>query len=168
MADNVVVGGATYRTDQLPGGEHVQYVGINIGGIDAFLPLTGDATFGLPIDIKRAVSLAVTGPMTDAQFAARLPLSIINTPVTTATQTSVAGNATSTQLVASNTSRRGLYIYNDSTANLRIKYGTTASVTSFLVLIPPGGYWEMPMPVYNGIVHGIWEAANGNARITEI
>ena len=84
---------------------------------------------------------------------------------TIARVTSVATNAT---LQAANTARRGLLVFNESTAVLYVKYGATASVTSYTVRIGAGGYWEMPNPVYTGIVDGIWASANGAAMVTEL
>lgn len=89
--------------------------------------------------------------------------------VTAATLTNVNDTATSTTLAASNAARKGLLIFNDSTQALYVKYGATASATSFTVKIDPGGYWEMPTPIYSGVVDGVWAAdASGAARITEL
>jgi hypothetical protein len=59
-------------------------------------------------------------------------------------------------------------IFNDSTQVLYIKFGATASATSYTVQVAAGGYYELPMPVYTGIIDGIWASANGNARVTEM
>lgn len=80
----------------------------------------------------------------------------------------VASSASSVTLKAANTSRRGLLIFNDSTQVLYVKYGATASTSSYTVQIAAGGYWEMPQPPYTGVVDGIWAASNGNARVTEL
>ena len=65
--------------------------------------------------------------------------------------------------------RVGWSVFNDSTANLFVKFGVTASTSSFTVKIAPGGYYEMPTtPTYQGQIDGIWDAANGNARVTEL
>lgn len=93
---------------------------------------------------------------------------IISTSVTASTLTNVAASATSVQLLASNTSRKMAIFYNDSNADLRIKFGTTASATSFTVLVTPDGYYQLPLPVYQGIIHGIWNTSNGTVRITEL
>lgn len=87
----------------------------------------------------------------------------------TSTVTSVSASATNVTLLAANTARRVVTVYNDSTANLFLKMAATASATSFTVKIAAGGYWEMPAMsyVYTGIIDGIWDAANGSARVTE-
>jgi hypothetical protein len=60
----------------------------------------------------------------------------------------------------------GRTVFNDSTAVLYLKYGTTASETDYTVQLAPGGYYEFPQPLYIGPVDGIWASANGNARLT--
>jgi hypothetical protein len=82
--------------------------------------------------------------------------------------TNVSGSATSVSLLASNTSRRSVILHNDSSAILYLKYGTTASTTSFTALIPANTAWTMPVPAYTGAIDGIWASATGSARITEL
>lgn len=92
-----------------------------------------------------------------------------NARAATSSVTSVASSATSVTLLASNTARKGATVFNDSTAILYLKFGATASATSYTVQIAAGGYYEFPGPtVYSGVVDGIWSAANGNARLTEL
>lgn len=91
-----------------------------------------------------------------------------SSPATAASLANVASSATNVTLKAANASRRGLIVFNDADKALHLKYGATASATSFTVKIAAGGYWEMPQPVYVGVVDGIWEAApTGSARVTE-
>ncbi len=87
-----------------------------------------------------------------------------------ATLSNVNDTVASTTLLAANAARRGVTIFNDSTADLFVKYGATASATSFTVKIAGGGYWEMPSPTYLGVLDGIWSAdtASGAARVTEL
>lgn len=85
----------------------------------------------------------------------------------TATLSNVASSATSVTLLSSNASRLGATIVNDSTQNLFVKFGTTASSTSYTVLMIPNAYYEIPF-AYTGRVDGIWASANGNARVTEL
>jgi hypothetical protein len=84
----------------------------------------------------------------------------------TATHTSVAGSVTSVTLLASNASRRGATVYNDSNANLFVKFAATASSASFMVKLDANGYLEVPFG-YTGIIDGIWNVANGDARVVE-
>lgn len=92
-----------------------------------------------------------------------------NSSAATGTVTSVAASASNVTLLAANAARQAATFYNDSaTANLYLKLAATASTSSFTVLLAPGAYYEIPNPVYTGIVDGIWDVASGNARITEI
>lgn len=91
--------------------------------------------------------------------------------VQVATLANVAASATSVTLFAANIGTRGRTVFNDSTALLYLKYGATASATSFTVIIGAGGYYEFPVMgggIYGGLVDAIWSAANGSARTTVI
>lgn len=79
--------------------------------------------------------------------------------------TSVAASITSVNLKATNTSRKTLIIFNDSANVLFVKYGATASATSFTWKLLAGEH--VVIDDYNGVVDGIWDVATGSARITE-
>lgn len=111
------------------------------------------------------VTFGADGAATDVATAAPLPTT---STCGTATLTNVAGSATSVSLLAANTARRQVIIWNDSTALLYVKFGATASTTSFTFQVVGGGYLELPMPVYTGAIDGIWVTATGSARITEL
>lgn len=86
-----------------------------------------------------------------------------------ATLTNVASSATTVQLLAANGSRKGVTIRNDSSAILYVKYGVTASTTSYTDQVAANTTWVMPThAVYQGRIDGIWASANGSARITEL
>lgn len=82
--------------------------------------------------------------------------------------TSVASSATVVTILASNASRRGAFIFNNSTAILYIKFGTAASLISFTLPMAANSYYEVPSAIYTGVITGIWAAANGNAAVTEV
>jgi len=85
----------------------------------------------------------------------------------TATLANIASSASNVTLFAAVTGTiRARAIYNESTAVLFVKFGVTASPTSYTVQIPAGGYYEFPQPIYGGQVDGIWASANGSARVT--
>jgi hypothetical protein len=84
-----------------------------------------------------------------------------------ATVASVASSATSVALFSASGSAKSRAIYNDSTQVLYVKFGTTASSSSYTVQLSAGAYYEFPQPLYAGAVDGIWASANGNARTTE-
>lgn len=83
-----------------------------------------------------------------------------------ATLADVAGSATSVTLLASNASRIEATITNDSTADLYVKLGATASTTSYTVKL--GQDESYVTDKYTGVIDGIWSSATGNARVTEI
>lgn len=85
----------------------------------------------------------------------------------TGTLTNVASSATSVVILASNANRKAATVYNDSTQILYLKFGTTASTTSFTAPLAAATYYEVPGG-YTGEIDGIWASANGNARVTEI
>lgn len=91
------------------------------------------------------------------------------TKSSTATLSSVSGSASSTSLLASNASRLGATFFNDSSAILWLKLGTTASTTSFTVRLMPNDFWEIPGTyIYTGAIDGIWALSTGAVRITEL
>jgi hypothetical protein len=160
MADGINVpltgtGDATAKllTDDTGAGGHAQVIKLAQSG-DGVASLVGaDASNGLDVDVTRVQGSVTTAPDT----------------VASATTTQKASSATSITLAASNASRKGLYIFNDSLYVLYVKLGATASTTSYLCQIGPGGFWEMPnRPVYTGVVDGIWATAGGNAYVTEV
>ena len=63
-----------------------------------------------------------------------------------------------------NAARKGATIHNDSTQILYVKFGTTASATSYTVKMVADAYYEVPFG-YTGRIDGIWASANGNARV---
>ena len=87
----------------------------------------------------------------------------------TATTSTVADNAASVTLLSANSSRRGATILNDSSASLYVKFGTTASLTSYTVRVIRNSYFEVPYG-YTGRIDGIWatDPGDGAARITEL
>lgn len=88
---------------------------------------------------------------------------------TTGATSTVAGSASSVTLLSSNSSRLGAVIFNDSSAILYVKLGTTASTTDFTYRINPYQTLEIGANfLYTGRIDGIWASATGNARITEL
>lgn len=101
--------------------------------------------------------------------AADNPVTAASVAVASATLSNVNASGSAVTVLASNASRNGAIVYNDSTTNLRIKFGTAASATSFTYFLGPGATWEMPPAItYTGIITGIWDSATGAARVTEL
>lgn len=87
----------------------------------------------------------------------------------TAAVTTVNSTNSSTTLLAANANRIGATIHNTDANALYVKFGATASTSSFTVKIASDGYYEFARPVYRGIVDGIWSADGaGLAAITEL
>lgn len=85
-----------------------------------------------------------------------------------ATLANVSDSASSAPIFAASAGAKGRCVFNDSTQVLYLKFGGTASTTSYTVQIPAGGFYEFPQPVYGGAVDGIWAAdGSGAARTTE-
>ena len=85
---------------------------------------------------------------------------------TAGTLANVASSASSVTLFAAASDTSARTIWNDSTAVLYVKFGTTASTSSFTVQLAAGAYYEFPQPLFAGRVDGIWASANGFARVT--
>lgn len=91
-------------------------------------------------------------------------------PSTNLAVTRVAQSATSVPLAGDN-DRIGIFIHNDSTSELRVAYGATASATVYSVAIPAGALWESPFGINSGDgrIAGIWAGAGaGAAQVTEV
>lgn len=125
---------------------------------------------GDPTTDERIADVTNAPPATTSDGLVVWPL--LTTP--TATLTNVVASATSVTLQAANTSRKGLVVVNDSTgADLYVKLGATASVTSYTYFLPRGingqlSILELPPICFTGVVDGIWSSASGNARVTEL
>lgn len=85
----------------------------------------------------------------------------------TCTRTSVAGSASSGTILASNASRLGAAIYNDSTAILYLdESGGTATTANYTVQLAANDYYEVPAG-FTGLITGIWASATGAAKVKE-
>lgn len=111
-------------------------------------------------------SAVTTGQRVDALFDLMGRLSVFQKSQT-ATLTNVASSATNVTLLAANVTRIGAQIYNDSTQVCYVKFGVTASSTSFTVPLATNTYYEVPGG-YQGQIDGIWVSSNGSARVTEL
>lgn len=149
---------------------------VNVAQINGVTPLMGAGNTGtgsLRVTIATDQT-ALTNALKVDGSAVTQPVSQAN-PVQSATATlaNVAGSVTSVTLQALNAARKGLVIVNDSTSILYVKFGSTASTTSYTYFMNGsiGGVpsiLELPAITYTGIVTGIWVAATGSARMTEI
>jgi hypothetical protein len=183
MSDNVSIVGETIAADEvtidgaLAKVQRVKVVhGVAGSGVDAStsnpLPVALTGTPALPTGAASETTLASVLTSVDGVEAllAHLTDGTLlqkQVPLTGATVAQVASSATSVTLKAANASRRSLSIFNDSTAVLYVKFGATASTSSYTVKLNAGDYFEAPLPMYQGVIDGIWASANGSALVTE-
>lgn len=130
-------------------------------------------TNGLALDTTITARLNTLGQKTSANSAPvviasdQSAIPVTSAASTTGTNSSVNASVTSVSVLASNTSRKGATIFNDSTSFGYFSLTTTASLTSYTVKIAPSGYYEVPFG-YTGVISGIWVTATGAARVTEL
>jgi len=129
----------------------------------AFVALTDGTNTGT---VKAASTAAVA---TDTSIVVSLHPSspVQEQKASTASISRTATSTISANIQASNANRLGLIVFNDSSSYMFLKYGSTASSTSFTYKINPGANWEMPKPIYTGAVDVILDAGSGNAQTTE-
>jgi hypothetical protein len=83
----------------------------------------------------------------------------------TAVVTSVSSSASNQTLKVANLDRNQIIIQNDSTQILYVKYGATATSSDYTIKVLPD---DVLVTSYTGRIDGIWVAANGSAKVTEI
>lgn len=81
--------------------------------------------------------------------------------------TQVASTIGAVTLAVSNTKRVAFSLYNASANPLFMKLGASASTASYTLMMVASGYYELARPIYNGIITGIWQTANGFAYVSE-
>lgn len=84
----------------------------------------------------------------------------------TPTSINASTSTTVATLSASDNTLFGRAVFNDSTAFLYVKCGSSATSSSFWCRLDPGGYCETPFG-YWGILTGILASGTGTARVTE-
>jgi len=128
----------------------------DIGGIRHQRTKVEFGVDGSAVGVSATDPLPVTGTVAVTQRAG------------TSTLSNVTSSVTSVTVLAANPSRRGAYIYNESTAVLYLALAGTASVTAYTVALAPGDLYELPTPAYTGLLSGVWASADGFARVTEV
>lgn len=148
----------------------------NLGKAEDAAHTTGDVgVMALAVRNDTAAALATTTadyiPITTNSVGA---VWVSTVPVATPTLSNVAASATSVTLLSANTSRKQLILVNDSSSICYVKFGTTASTTSYTVQMPAIANNQAAHlilnedPIYTGRIDAIWASATGNMRITEI
>lgn len=97
------------------------------------------------------------------------PLSISDLRSGTPTRTTVSSSTTSATILAANTSRKGAIICNSDANDLLLDLsGGTASASRFQVRLAQNQAYELPYPVYTGLITGIWVGdGSGLADVVE-
>jgi hypothetical protein len=91
------------------------------------------------------------------------------TSATSTVASVTVSTSTSTQLLASNSSRIMASFFNHDSANfIYLKWGTTASSSSYTLKLLPQGFYELPITVYTGAIHALADTASVIIRTTEI
>ena|SRR5258708_25392810 len=90
---------------------------------------------------------------------------------TVATITRVASANTDTLILAANNTRKGMYLFNESTAVLVLSLGVASGAIGtgpYTVQVGAGAFFELPWPSFIGAIRGQWSAVNGAAQVTEL
>ena len=158
MADNVTIGGNIIATDQIPGTlAHVQKVKLMLGFADSDSFLPTDPQYGMSAYISREMRTS---------NASVFPFS----PTTTGDNF----------LPAVNNLRCKVLLENASNYRIYVRYGArldpwNALVDPYSITLDPGDYWEMPTPIYLGLMSAIWPtpgvgdpALTGKLMVTEM
>lgn len=95
-------------------------------------------------------------------------MAALNTKNAVTAYTKISASASVVDLVAENGNRVGLMIFNDAAANLFIRIDANATLTDYNLKIPAYTLYEMPYEYFTDKVTGIWDAATGTAKVTEI
>lgn len=132
---------------------------------------TGDFSLGL---YRASLPAYTDGDAACFHFSAngRLLVSSGGLPGTTS-RSDVAGSATSVTILATNASREGATVFNEQPTDgsgetlYLLLEAAVASTTNYTVQMAPNTYYEVPFG-YTGEIRGIWGAATGTARVTEL
>lgn len=116
-----------------------------------------------PSGVTQPVSGTVTANAGSGTFATK------ETVAATSTITRTTSTTLSVTIVASNANRLTAAIFNESTSLMYLKFGATATNTSYTVQLASNAYYELPAAhTYTGVIDGIWVSANGAAMATEL
>jgi len=168
----VTTAAPTYTTGQLNPLSLTTAGALRIDGSGSTQPVSGTVTAnqGTSPWIVAGGGTAGTpasGVITIQGISGMTPVQVITNKATNSSVTSVASSATNVTLLASNANRTFASIYNQSSKQLFVKLGTTASTSSYTILLMPNSYWEVPVD-WAGQIDAVWSAVNGNALITEL
>lgn len=145
----------------------------------ASLPLPGGAATESTLNTRLSESTFTSRINTLGQkvMAGSLPVVLASDQATVGVREQTSTNATlnaipasnsDTLLVATNANRKKVFVFNDSTAQLYIGLGDTATdENNYSFILAADTIWEIP-GIFTGEVRGYWTTATGFARITEL
>lgn len=109
----------------------------------------GAGAFGLVVRIAGTVPVSFAAPATS-------------------TVTSVALSVVVATILASNASRLGAILWNNGAQQAYVKLGAAATTASFTARLANQSEWEIPFPVYTGIITGITSVGTATMLATEL
>lgn len=142
----------------------------------AALPLpTGASTAAAQTNVQSAPGTPQTVAITIQGNASGVAVPVSGTvtssavTVSTSTLSSVNNAVTSTSLLASNASRKGMFFYNDSATDCNVAFAASASATAYSIKLTAGAHFTWPDAnlMYTGAVSAICTLASGAIRATE-
>ncbi|MBD2365189.1 hypothetical protein H6G36_29230 [Anabaena minutissima FACHB-250] len=86
---------------------------------------------------------------------------------TTGTEVSNSLSDTSSVLAAANTNRKGLAIYNTLSQTVYIDVANTVSESNYWFKLEAGAFYEMPEPIYTGIIYAMLATGTGSVEVRE-
>lgn len=146
------------------------------GATGEFYPQNQSDTGELHASIStiRGIQMVELGHGTTAAVAKTYPtnqpgtMRVAQAGSATSTTTTVAASASAVQILAANTARSEINLYNDSPEWLYIRYSTTnVTTTTFDEIIEPYSEYYTTTKTPTAKMTGLWTGATGNARVTE-
>lgn len=86
---------------------------------------------------------------------------------TTSSLTSITGSSNSTNIAAVNPGRKTLYVMNDTTDAVYIRFNGPASSAAFNIKIPAQQLWEIPKPPLQDAIFAAC-AGTGSVKTTDV
>lgn len=80
----------------------------------------------------------------------------------------VAASITTVTLLPAFADRKGAIFWNDSISTAYLKFGAGASTSDFTWKLASQSGYELPSPVYWGLITAVWDSANGFMFVTEM
>lgn len=121
----------------------------------------------IPVDIGTNIDVTIDNTSIEVSNDVGNPIPT-SVPTRTPTTTSVVSSASSVTILASNANRRGVSVFNDSTATLRLSFSNPATTANAFIGLPAGAFLLLDQQMMiTGAIYGIWASANGTAQVTE-